>query len=200
MDGRARVHLTADPAALRCPMFWTPDEEDKACAHPRNVWRSLKPRRYLPMLTRLVTGIRVGELRVLRRMDLELDGTTPGIWIRMARKTIRTPKNGHARFAPIPRDFVEELQACAALREPEALLFPAGAAGRSGTTSSTDGSRRSARKPVCVASRHAERGTRPGARWRRWAPDRRSSAWPSVIATQRQQIATRTSKRPWSRR
>jgi integrase len=106
--------------------WWTADEEDKAFTHLWNVWRSLKPRRYMPLMVQLVTGIHVGELRVLRRMDLELEANTPGIWIRrsMARKKISTPKNGHTRFVPIPRDFVEEVRAWASLREPEALLFP----------------------------------------------------------------------------
>jgi integrase len=48
------------------------------------------------------------------------------IWIRrsMVQKTISTPKNGHARFASVSHDLAEELKAWAALREPEALLFP----------------------------------------------------------------------------
>ena len=104
--------------------YWTPEEEAKAFA-VLAAWLAAGAAMALPMMTQLITGIRVGELRVLQPRDLDFNA--PGIWIRrsMARKTVRTPKNGHARFVPIPRDLAEKLRAHAEGREPDALLFPA---------------------------------------------------------------------------
>lgn len=104
--------------------YWTPEEEAKAFSVLASWVDDGRPMA-LAMMTQLITGIRVGELRVLQPRDLDFN--TPGIQIRrsMARNTVRTPKNGHARFAPIPRDLAEKLRHHAEGREPDALLFPA---------------------------------------------------------------------------
>ena len=102
--------------------WWTSDEESRAVATLER-WKTTKPGRRLAILTQLVVGLRFSELRVLEKKDLDLPG--PGVWVRrsMARKTVATPKNKHARFHPIPQALADELQAFM-LRTEGQLLFP----------------------------------------------------------------------------
>ncbi|MCA9633621.1 MAG: tyrosine-type recombinase/integrase [Myxococcales bacterium] len=77
----------------------------------------------LAILTQLITGIRFGELRALRKEDLDLHA--PGLHIRRSqtRRTISTPKNGKARFQVLPRGLADELKVWM-MKTSGQLLFP----------------------------------------------------------------------------
>lgn len=103
--------------------WWTPEEEAKAMAHLRDVWRTRHPERYMALLVQLVVGMRFGELRALEKQDFDLN--VPGLWVRrsMARRKTTTPKNRQARFHVIPRGVADELKVWMFKVEGQ-LLFP----------------------------------------------------------------------------
>lgn len=77
----------------------------------------------LAILTQVVTGIRFGELRALRKEDLDLRASGLHIRRSQTRRTISTPKNGKARFQVLPRGLADELKVWM-MKTSGQLLFP----------------------------------------------------------------------------
>ena len=113
-----RAWMRGDKTVEEGRPWWTPEEEARAFATLATAsaplrcvpWRGSEPCLRLAILTQLVTGIRFGELRALRKEDLDL--RAPGLHIRRSqtRRTISTPKNGKARFQVLPRGLADELK------------------------------------------------------------------------------------------
>jgi integrase len=94
-------YLPAMPKLPKLPKLGKKELVIPSVSEVTKVIEAAKPHQRVALALAMFAGLRAGEIRGLRRMDVDLDGNTITVRQAICRGVADTPKSGHERVVPI---------------------------------------------------------------------------------------------------